>query len=674
LIVSKGGDVNGKPGTESPLPTGSDKTCPEVTDYLFSLGSNPNKTYGYSVIPFESIIGSNVTVDVIDRWIKKGHADINLRAQDGGTMLHVAAHRGASLEVIKYLLSKGVDPLVRDKLGLYAFERAPFGSDTHHFLLDAAMKRGYTPKVAPIVKTKPAKTDGVAITSASLADPELLKLWGKWLKIRKVDLNPGEIDKGLPPFPVIESLVLNLEQKKNPQAPPADSSVELQAMYKNIKMAQNAPWDLKADVLDLQDMPPLYYKKMIDAAKRPEAVVSGKFKPTAEQGARVLKLMLGNADATAKDYEAMAWIMAKSGLELTPEILKQFDIPSQELEAEIAAMLKTDAFKFKGTPNLAAIKLAKLLLTLPDADFVCVDSFAGDTKVAAKSKNPLIDEVLTWFATYGEANSADRAFFAKVARFILEQKKLCDQDKHLLLTAMKSWKSSHPSAQYDFTCAMADSLSPKPIAERSFEEMFLVATAVGLKSEFTDPAWYEQMKAYYELRAGEGGKERGTTTQDVHDGLLKHVLGAPEGVIEASDDKKKKVKIVPTNPRVGSIVKLCSLVHGLSAETNPSAETEKLLRSARFWIGELKNEIAKPRHWPKGFTAVGSSASASSLESEFTQAKMDADLEAIKTGCESVQKKALAPAKITSGPTKKAPKPKGGDFDPTAGMKKKKGK
>ena len=63
-----------------------------------------------------------------------------------------------------------------------------------------------------------------------------------------------------------------------------------QSAFQQLRIAKLTPWELKAESLELSDVPTSYYAQILKAARSPEARAVSKFKPTVEQAKRVVEM------------------------------------------------------------------------------------------------------------------------------------------------------------------------------------------------------------------------------------------------------------------------------------------------------------------------------------------------------------------------------------------------
>jgi hypothetical protein len=438
----------------------------------------------------------------------------------------------------------------------------------------------------------------------------------------------------------------SLKHYKQFPTPPKTAPENLKLVQKHYTTAKTAPWNLTADSLDFAGLTDSYYDTIIRGAQTPEACTSAKFKPTPEQGRIALEAILSGDNVDSKTYENASWLMAKSGMQFDPKDFDLFKFDKETLLKDIAQLLSTKPLFYKGSPNIAAIKIAKALLYYSDTDFKC------------GMNSPALD-ALNWLTDYGDNPNADRIFIAKILRMILQNKKICEQDRNLALTAMKNWGKAAAPVQHEVACSMLDTFGTKPLDSLSFQELFLISQSIGLRSDLNEASWLEQMRAY-----GEVGTE---DSEQIYQGLLKYVLGTPAGIQLGSE--KAHLKIPKTIGTPNSIVKLCRHIAHYDGANDLSAETKAMLFGAKLWLKTIKQDLDKPRLWPKGFTLT--EPQSGTLAFEFEAAGMQDDLMAIKSDCtqlppEKKKKAVVAAPKSSSAPAapQKKKKLKDGDFHP----------
>ncbi|MGK5083814.1 hypothetical protein WDW37_10970 [Bdellovibrionota bacterium FG-1] len=292
-------------------------------------------------------------------------------------------------------------------------------------------------------------------------------------------------------------------------------------------------------------------------------------------------------------------------------------------------MLKTEALRYKGNPDIAAIKLVKALLEYKqESDYECtpVDPTTG---VGGALKNQSIAKILTWFASYGDLPGADRVLFAKLASAILHDRKICPLDRNLLLAAMQNWKQGAAPVQYQLICSTAANLGSEPFSGQStFSDVLLIANIIGIRTPLSESAWIEQIRAFGDIRGTKTEEfSRGGIEENIHIGLLKYALGFPAGVLKAG---ATDLKISAEDAKPGKIVHLCRILFGAS-----NTDDASLLASTRLWLQTLRTHLTQPRPWPATFSRSdgGRLPLAATLTQEFASAGLAEDLKAIESNC-----------------------------------------
>lgn len=657
LLLAKGADVNAGNGTErgTPLLAALDgKASSKIMDLLLKKGANihARNAKGENAVYVAAGRGS---LDWVKYLAERG-VDLNSQSSDSdrNTALTKAIHWG-HYEVAKYLVDKGADVKVRNALGRDAFLSAVKTRSLD--LVKYLVKSGKTD-----LRSKDNEGNTAVHIAADNVDPAMLKYL-----IEELGLDPGlKNHKGLLPLDILTPLALNYNSeaivymqkatqvavekaaeraKQNwtemssgkviepsaveirsaaqdlvlldakwaaskgdmpyPPAPGKGTPEFLKKLYLNFKTARLSPGAVKPAALDLQGLPAGYYALILKAARKNRA-----FKPSEQQARRAAEAILNSKEARSEDYEAVAWLMGQSGMPFDVAMLDQFKFDKGELEESVKRMLGFEAVKYKDASNLAAIKIAKSILNDRDKAPVC----HGNSELSDK---------LVWFGAFGNNADADRVFFAKLARMIIEQVKLCDSDRNLLINAMRTWMASAAPVQHEIACSVASAMADQEASiTRTFEEMLMIAQNVGMRTELTEAAFMEQLKAFGELASPD---------QELKAGLDRYVLGNPKGLLVQG---KTRLPVSAASPKKGSIVKLCQVIERTGAVANPDSSQLALIAGARSWLKLTREALAKPRVWPVGFDKV----SASSLENDFLDSGMVEDLAAVQSDCKHLPK------------------------------------
>ncbi len=428
---------------------------------------------------------------------------------------------------------------------------------------------------------------------------------------------------------LIEVLTKSFEANKTVHAPFKDATPRLRAVYHHLNRAIKTPETLRASSLNINGVSTPYYRLILQGAMTPQAQASGLFKPDKNQALKVAKVMITNEDAREDDLKASEWLLGKAGISIAPSLHNSLALPVRQTKGQILLLLGTNPMKFKSAPNIMALKFTKVML----------DSSSKNYRPA------LVD----WFLKYGDLPDANKAIFFSLARLIVEKAPLREQDRRTMLKAMIEWAKIHPNLRHEIAILLSGKFGTISIHERSLQDTALIAQEIGLRSELSFPAWLAQIRAFGELRARhKGAALQGSLSLSKDDleivaGLLKYSLGQPDGVLEVRqyEDHTKQLqntwKIKSSEPRKGSIVKLCRIIKTNNLENLGGANEENaaLIESVNLWLKTLRDNLDKPRIWPDGFERAGTSQSPT-LREEFKLQELKNDLKALESNCDSV--------------------------------------
>lgn len=413
---------------------------------------------------------------------------------------------------------------------------------------------------------------------------------------------------------------------------PADP--DLREWLKQARIADREPSKLTASSLDFVDAPASYFRAILEGARRPEAIHARSFHPTPQQILHVLKTMVEDPKTDAKSQELMSWLLSQADVPIDEKTIGTFVFSEKELRQDVEIMLATDPAKYKSFLSLGAIKLIKALLEYHIEDFRCKE--VNQDGLGGGSENTMIGKILTAFSTYGSRVDADRVLFAKLARLLLEHRTLCPLERNLLLNAMRDWRATNAAVHYQMACAALNSVEAKPLDERSFSEAVMLSQAIGMRADISQAAWIEQLRALGHTHRPANHAQGALLDEeaDLYSGLLRFVIGNPNGVLKAGN---KPLKLPASAPHPGSIVKICRITQALKSKPDLDTADAALLKGSRRFIETTRAAIDEKPPWPNAFTPEAARLK-STLRQEFADQSMNADLIALNTDCATLPK------------------------------------
>jgi len=630
LVLDKKLDVRAKEKDGiTPLHYAAQFVHPKNIAFLLSQKADPNARSTFDTTPLHKLAMAprsrdrDIAQDIeCAKMLFEAGADINAQDKDGETPLFLEVAYGSKHErrFLKYLLEHGADPTIQQAQGVTAREFAKRSGD-----------------------------DGLAgILEHYERLWKIRGLYAKWIAEKPKSSLLSKDNYEL----VRDSMIIDF-MKGVPGTPPKEAPEELRAIYNSLKAAKVAPLTVKTEALEIKGLPLSYYRSILKAGRTQSGKAANKFKPTPELARQVVGTILQDIESSVEDHESGAWLLGVAHVPVDTKLLDLFSIPIEQLRKDVEAMLASDASKYDGIPNLAAIKLTKALLAYSDSDLGC----AGPGNKKSYLKNPKAEGVIEWLSQVGNLGTADKLLFARLARLVLEEKpNLCPAARNELIKAMRDWRVKDARVQAELACATAYVIGEGGLEKKEYTDILLIASAVGFQNDLSQSAAIEQVCSLGKM-TNEPGND---LYRETYLGLVRYVAGNPKGGFEMSkkdDGTIKKIPIDATAPRKDAVVKLCKIAAVYTDKKDLSAEEKCFTESFPLFLNSLKADLDKPRAWPARFLVDDVNESHQNIRGALSE-KLKDDIQAIESACASVSKKADKKLSLSKK------KPTKGDFKP----------